>query len=383
MDIAEVVATFPPEFSGIGNVCYDNSVQLARMGNNVTVFTTECKLGDCELPKSAFRVVRLKPLVRYGNAPILPQLMSIRDADVIHLHLPFFFGSDFIYALHKLSGVPYIVTYHHDPLLKFPLNIVASYYNYSLIRTIDSANGVLVTSLDYAYNCRLRKKFAQIKRLRELPISVDVVRFNPNLDREFMRKKLRIGDAETIILFVGVLDRPHYFKGLQYLLSAFSKLNQKGCRLLIIGEGELKPQFVELASKLGVGDSTIFLGRVSEEELPLLYASSDFLVLPSYTMSEAFGKVVIEAMACGKPVIVSNLPGVRSIVSPWKDGLYVEPANVEDLNCKMKYLIENPSLRKKFGTNGRRKVESKYSLDSIGQRLDISIKEMINYDLHS
>lgn len=117
MYVAEVVATFPREFSGIGNVCYHNSMQLSKLGKEVTVFTTECALENCILPKTHFPIVRLKPLVRFGNAPILHRLMEIRDADIIHLHLPFFFGSDSVHTLHKLNGIPLVVTYHHDPVL--------------------------------------------------------------------------------------------------------------------------------------------------------------------------------------------------------------------------------------------------------------------------
>lgn len=378
MNVAEVVATFPPEFSGIGNVCFNNSIQLSKLDNNVTVFTAESALKNCELPKASFQIVRLKPIARFGNAPILHRLMEIRDIDIIHLHLPFFFGSDFVHLLHKLKGIPFVVTYHHDPVLKFPFSIIASYYNYSLFKTIDSASGIFVSSLDYAYNCRLRKKLTRTERLRELPIGVDTIRFNPYLDNELMRKKLGLETVNVVILFVGVLDKPHYFKGLQYLLSAFARLNQKDCRLVIAGEGELKPKFVELAKKLKIIDKTLFLGRVSEADLPFLYASSDFLVLPSFTMSEAFGEVIIEAMASGKPVIASDLPGVRSVVSPWVDGLYSAPGDVEDLYCKIRYLVEDAKLRKKLGANGRKKVEFKYSWDSVGQKLDALITKMLN-----
>lgn len=377
MIIAEVVATFPPERTGMGNVCYQNSIQLKKLGNDVTVFTAKTKsnLGSF---KPLVNVVRLKHLVRFGNAPILPDLFKVANYDVIHLHLPFFFGSEIIFLMSKFRGVPYVVTYHHDPVLNPPLNAASFFYKWTLFNLIGQAKSVFVTSLDYAYNCSVRKSLSDTRNLIELPVGVDTVRFNPHLDGNLIREKLAISNNATVILFVGGLDRPHYFKGVQFLISAFSKLNKQSCYLIIVGEGELKYHFMQLARSLGVEDRIFFVGCVSDEALPLYYACSDFLVLPSSAMSEAFGKVLIEAMACGKAVIASNLPGVRSVVSEWQNGLLAEPADVDDLCSTMRVLIDDPALRKKFGNNGREKVESKYNWEKVGLRLYSSLKEIVN-----
>ena len=87
-------------------------------------------------------------------------------------------------------------------------------------------------------------------------------------------------------------------------------------------------------------------------------------------MGEAFGLVLVEAMATGKPVIASNLPGVRTVVNNGKDGFLVEPKNVEDLTLKIQYLLENEEVRKKFGREGREKVEEKYLWEKIGEKLE-------------
>ena len=88
MNIAQVVVTFPPEYTGIGNVCYNNSIELSKLGNNVSVFTTRAKVNNNT--KFSFEVIRLNPLLRFGNASILHELLNINNADIIHLHLPFF-----------------------------------------------------------------------------------------------------------------------------------------------------------------------------------------------------------------------------------------------------------------------------------------------------
>jgi glycosyltransferase involved in cell wall biosynthesis len=376
MRIAEVVVTFPPECTGIGNVCYNNTLELTRLGNEVTVFTTQSSI--TKNPDSDFQVNRLKPVFRFGNAPILPQLLEIKHFDIVHLHVPFFFGSEITFFTQKLRSIPLVVTYHHDPILKAPFNVISLAYRYTLSRLFTQAKGVFVTSLDYGNNCNVRKSLNKARLLRELPLGVDISRFNPAIDPLSIRKTFNINQDDTVILFVGGLDRPHYFKGLQYLIAAFAQLSTKErCYLVVVGDGELKPDFIRFAQNLGVIDNTIFAGRVSDKELPPFYAASNFLVLPSFTMSEAFGLVLLEAMACGKAVIASDIPGVRSVVSPWKNGFLVDPANVEDLSKKMTRLIEDPQLSRKLGTFGRQRVEAKYNWKYIGLELNDTLKEIV------
>jgi glycosyltransferase involved in cell wall biosynthesis len=95
-------------------------------------------------------------------------------------------------------------------------------------------------------------------------------------------------------------------------------------------------------------------------------------------MGEAFGMVLIEAMACGKPVIASNLPGVRSVVNDGEDGLLVEPGNVADLAAKIRQLLDDPQRRQEMGKRGRAKVERKYAWDAIGAKLEQTYYEVLN-----
>ena len=87
-------------------------------------------------------------------------------------------------------------------------------------------------------------------------------------------------------------------------------------------------------------------------------------------MGEAFGLVLVEAMACGKPVIASDLPGVRTVVDDGVNGFLVRPRDCEDLATKMRLLLENNEIRVTFGRAGRKKVEEKYSWENIGKKLE-------------
>ena len=99
---------------------------------------------------------------------------------------------------------------------------------------------------------------------------------------------------------MGALDTPHFFKGIEYLLKSFAEINREDVRLVVVGDGNLKEYYMDIAKKEGVEGKTIFTGRVSNEDLPKYYAASDLIVLPSVTMGEAFGMVLIEAMAVGR-----------------------------------------------------------------------------------
>ena len=134
-------------------------------------------------------------------------------------------------------------------------------------------------------------------------------------------------DSHRKILFVGALDKAHYFKGVDVLLKAMRDLEYK---LMIVGDGDLRSYYEAKAKNLGIDDGVVFTGRVSNEELSRYYQSADVFVLPSIDKSEAYGMTLLEAMAHGLPVVASNLPGVRSLVGEDR-GLLVEPGDSSDL----------------------------------------------------
>jgi glycosyltransferase involved in cell wall biosynthesis len=156
MKIAQVSATFPPYMAGTGNVCYHYAIELAKLGHEVTVFTSSHSNEEYEYP-NLFEVRRFKPLFRVGNAPFTPQLLSIKDFDIIHLHYPFFFGGEMIYLISKLNGQKYIITYHNDVILNgMTKNLLRLYNNVIMKSIIKNSDKICVTSLDYAKNSNIK-----------------------------------------------------------------------------------------------------------------------------------------------------------------------------------------------------------------------------------
>ncbi len=126
-----------------------------------------------------------------------------------------------------------------------------------------------------------------------------------------------------------------------------------------------------------VEDKVIFTGTVPFDDIPKYFAACDVFILPSISRLEAFGLVVLEAMASSKPVIVSNIPGVMELVTDGQEGLHSEPMNAEDIAKKIKLLLSNPNLRKKMGENGRKKVLDKFTWDKVAGQIEDVYEEVI------
>jgi glycosyltransferase involved in cell wall biosynthesis len=369
MHIAQVSATFPPYMAGTGNVCLNNSVGLARRGHKVTVLTREYTTGSYDDPEN-IRVIRYKPLFEIGNAPFIPELMRTKGYDIVHLHYPFYFGGEMMYLLSKLKKIRYVVTYHNDVRVENRLNNAIILHEKTIMRKILlNARKVCFHSMDFASHSSIHRLVDDHPGAIEIiPNGVDTGRFTPGLSADEVKKAHELKEMQ-VILFVGSLDKAHYFKGVDVLLNSFAGIRSKNYRLVLVGEGDMKPDYISRARELGVLDQTVFAGRVPENDLPYYYAAADLVVLPSVAI-ESFGMVLIEAMACGKPVIASDIPGVRTVVEDEVDGFLTRPGDEKDLGCKIRYLLDNEETCRRFGMNGRRKVERMYTWETIAERLE-------------
>ncbi len=395
MKIAQVVCTFPPYPGGMGNVAFYNSLELARLGHQVEVLTPSYSVvtraadsrADGYEEKNKLEVQRLNSVLRYGNAAFLPQLFwRLKNFDLVHLHYPFLGGAEIIW-FRRLIGrqrSKLVVTYHMDLVGKGILGLFFRCYNkFFLPRIIRSADKVIVTSFDYALSSNLASLIQENRsKFVELPPGVMTEIFSPREKDATLLSKHQLKVEDKIILFVGNLDRAHYFKGIDYLLKAFAVLQKRRgveelkkeqggkIRLLIVGAGDWLSGLKSLANNLGLSNKIIFTGYIDDEILPRYYNLADLVVLPSTDRSEAFGLVLLEALASGKPVIASNLPGLRSLVKEGENGFLAQPKNEGDLANRISYLLGDDELRKKMGENGRKQVEEKYSWEKIGKQLE-------------
>lgn len=374
MKIAHLVTVFPPYKSGIGNLCYQEVIELAKLGHEVTVFTPDyggAKLILADFPASIFY---LKPFLRYGNAAVVPNIAKeLNNFDVIHLHYPFIGGVE-TFVFSKIKK-PIIVQYHMDLGMPKAFSFLIKPYNLLVAKNIfKKADKILVSSYDYVENSQQLGIFFKKNKEKfiEMSYSVDVNRFKPQAKRSDLLKKHNLTEKDKIVLFVGGLDKAHYFKGIDVLLQAMADLRLKilDLRLIIVGKGSEKTKYEKLVEKLKIKDKVVFADNVDNQDLPDYYNLADLFVLPSINRLESFGIVLLEAMACGKPCIASNLKGVRTVVDDTKTGFLIEPGNVNDLVEKIKNIFENEGLTKEMSKTARAKVETKYNQDKIIKELE-------------
>jgi phosphatidylinositol alpha-mannosyltransferase len=183
-----------------------------------------------------------------------------------------------------------------------------------------------------------------------IPNGVDTSRFRPDLE-----PLPAAGGAGPSVLFVGRLERR---KGFVHLLRAFARLGRTlpEARLLVAGAygGAERRRFAGTAAQLGAG-RVAFLGPLDPAELARCYASADVFCAPSLG-GESFGIVLLEAMAAGRPVVCSDIPGYREVVQPGRQGLLVPPADEPALAAALLRLLADPALRAALGSAGRRRA---------------------------
>ncbi len=379
MKIAQIVCVYPPYRGGIGIVAKEFANLMVLSGHEVVTFTPDYGKNT---DNNGGGVVRLKTFLKYGNAACLPQFFwLLNDFDLIYFNYPFFGTQEILWFVLKFfyPRKKIIVRYHMDlagrgiifRIFSLPFKIISSSF-------WKRADLIITASLDYIKNGDLSKFYQKYpEKFCEIPFGVDTKKFRPAFKTETGFK----------MLFVGGLDRAHYFKGVNVLLEAVAKIknlfrpegadcetkrNGTGCvnnwELNIIGSGDLENNYKNKAAELGIAGKVNFLGEVSDKELSKRYREADCLILPSVNRGEAFGIVLIEAMASGLPVIASDLPGVRGVFTP-ESGLKIRSGDAGDLAEKIKYLMDNPKVCKKMGEEARKLAKKKYGKNTIKEKL--------------
>ena len=188
-----------------------------------------------------------------------------------------------------------------------------------------------------------------------VPPGVDLSMFQP-IDRAEARRKIGYGPGR-LLLFVGRLER---LKGVEVAIRALALLRDRAhddVRLLILGEDSKegdeseKSRLKAVASAAGVRDRVDFLGSVAHHELPYFYSAADVTVMPSY--SESFGLVGLEAQACGRPVVGSDVTGLRSVIRNDVSGYLVQDHDPATYADRIGRLLDDPELAQQMGRRGR------------------------------
>lgn len=336
---------YPPHIGGVEVHTMNLARGLARRGYDVEVITSE---GDDEHLK-----VTTAPTVPVPYSPI-PIRLPRFNGDIYHSQVPSPF---FAQGVNNKNCKPHVVTYHNDvfvppkvdgkPVPRYISKLIEK-ENIRIVKPVlDSARVIVATTESYAQKSPVLKNY--LHKVEVVPNAVWTVDFIPGVDA---------GDRERIVLYAGRLVE---YKGLHVLIRAMKDLN---ARLVVLGDGEDRKKFEKLARLLSV--NVEFKGKVTNNEKKEWMRKARVLVLPSISRLEAFGIVMLEAMACKTPVIASKIPGVEEIAR--NGGLVFEDES--DLSSTISTLLENDDLATKLGRRGRWIVKKKYDWELILDRTE-------------
>ena len=299
------------------------------------------------------RVGSLMTIGAVSVAPTLPMWLARAKADLIVLHEP----NPMALVAYFLTqpAAPLIVWYHSEvirPRWRYRL-----FYQPFLEFALRRAARIVVASppmLDVPTLAPHRTKCVVI------PYGLEIERYQESDASKAKARELRRNARAPILLFVGRLV---HYKGLDVLLRALPGLEAE---TVIIGDGPIRPSLETLARELGIADRVRFMGEVSNDELRAWYHACDAFVLPSVSRQEAFGIVQLEAMACGRPVVSTDLPtGVSWVNQHERTGLVVHAGNVAALRGALARLVCDVDLRERLGTAARARVVSKFTAEQM------------------
>lgn len=346
---------FPPYVGGIETYVSNVAKALHDRGHRVTVFCSSRGSVPGTTLEGGAEIVRFgTPLNLYG-APlgVFPSRFFSGSFDIVHSNFPNPYFAAVSSWVARARGIPAILTWHNDLPAVRPAaallvhahdNLATSYLNY--YKTI------IATTSIYAHRSKILRRFSE--KVKVVRNGVDTVRFTPNLGGRSVRERYGLAD-DFVVLFVGALTTWHSYKGLDVLIEAFAKLSRRltDARLLVVGGGNLLPFYRSLAAELGVGDRVDFAGHVSDSDLPAFYSACDVFVLASKDSSEGFGLVLLEAMACGRPVVASAVGGIPELIHNGENGVLVEANDSEALAATLETLHASDELRDLMGRAGR------------------------------
>jgi len=237
--------------------------------------------------------------------------------------------------LQKTSGIQLVHTYHSLGAVKYQSLVEIPQVANTRLRIereiLERANCVVATSPQEQET--LRSLVSTRGQIEVIPCGTDTNNFRLT-SKAHARAKLKLDSREKVVLYVGRFDER---KGIETLVRAFALLKSydlQNLKLIIVGgssanmpDGAERNRIENIIDELGLGDSTVFAGRIGHDILPLYYTAADVCVIPSHY--EPFGLVAIEAMACGVPVVASNVGGLKFTIVHEETGLLVESKNIE------------------------------------------------------
>ena len=364
MRVLQLGKFYDPYVGGMETVLKEICESLAdQVDFQVVVANTRWRTEHENRKIPVTRVASMGKLFSCSMAPSFPLWARKFDPDLIHVHIPNPLAE--LSALMANRDIPVVAQFHSDVvrqrnLLKLYGPFLDAFYR--------RANCIVVPTPRHIEISPFVSKYRD--KCRVVPFGVPLSRFE--LDERGREKVDELRDGLPTVLCVGRLVS---YKGVEFLIRALEGIR---ARLWIAGTGPLEESLKHLAQERGLADQIEFLGQVSDEDLVAYYHACDVFVLPSVTSAEMFGVVQLEAMACRKPVISTNLStGVSWVNQHGKTGYVVPRRNAEELRKGIQLLLDNPRLREEMGEAGRWRVERHFTSTKMAEAMLEVYREML------
>ena len=374
MKIMVVTPYFYPHIGGVENYIYNIGEGLRKKYKwEIIVITPSLEKRERKVEIiDGIKIYRLPFWFKISNTPVNPmwlfgihRILIEEQPDIINAHSPVPFISDIAFLI--AGKIPLVITYHSGSMIKQSsiLNpLIALYELLFLPMLFRKSKKIICYSPDF-----MRRNLKKYKaKVNYIPPGVDKKVFK-------LSKKRSTND----VLFVGRIEKNSDWKGISYLIEAISivKRIKPDISLRLVGPGDRVEYFKRYSQKLGINKNVKFVGSKINSELALEYQHSKVIVLPSLTESESFGIVLIEAMACKKPVIGSNVGGIPYVIDNEQNGLLVPPKDPKALAEAVTKILNNSELAKKMGENGYKKVKENFLWDKQIEKTKKIIEESL------
>ncbi len=386
MKIVHISPNFLPIEGGVEIYVYNLSKELVKMGHKVSVLTSHILNTKRYEKIDGINVFRIPILGKLFTVPIMPSLFreSLKmNADILHGHLPHPIVFEIAVLSHLVSKTPLVLTIQNltnarvvGSSQKLKMLISELYSTFLGNFSLSFADQIITTTQQYIQSFRTLRRIQN--KITVIPNGVDIQKFSPN-STHALKDDLKLMENK-IILFVGLLRPSHKYKGLDYLLNAMKLVirHVPNAKLLIVGGGKLQAYYEALCGNLGLTEYVSFVGSVPHSSIDKYYNIADVFVLPSINQEEGFGIVILEAMACKKPVIVTSIAGVSEIISNEEVGYIVPPKNHEVLANAIIKILSKDNLAGLMGQNARNFVKQKCNWTEIAKQTLLVYKDVLN-----
>jgi rhamnosyl/mannosyltransferase len=361
--ILHVYKDYAPVIGGIENHVGQLARAQAAAGHTVTVLVTDPAGGGRVAVEQGVKVSRARRLATVASTPLswdLARQLAAQRPDLTHLHVPYPVAEA---AWLARGRPPLVVTYHSDVVRQRALGAL---WAPGLRRLLQRAARVLATNPNYAASSPFLRR-VEAGRLAIVPLGIDPAPFEAARERAGWPAT----DGSRLV-FVG---RLRYYKGLEVLLAAMPSL--PGVTLTVIGDGPEGPALAAQAAALGLEARVRWLGSLPDEALPAQLAAADTYVLPAVARSEAFGIVLLQAMAAGLPLVTTELgTGTSWVNRHGETGLVVPPRDPAALAAALQALQADAARREALGRAGQARVRAEFTETAMVQRVEAVYREL-------